>query len=71
MAKEYKVMASSLTGTYSAGRFVAESPEDACEQARAAYRNSSLGRTMRDAGAFRFYTVANFPHETENADSGR
>lgn len=65
MAREFKVMASSMTGTYSAGRFVAESAEDACDQARADYRNSGTGRALKDAGAFRFYTVSEFPHEQE------
>jgi len=61
--KEYKVMASSFRGTYTAGRFVAASAADAIEAARANYRNSDLGRTMKDVGAFRFYTVDKFPHE--------
>ena len=61
--REYKVMASSLTGTYTAGRFVASSAQEACEQAEQSYRNSMLGRTMKDAGSFRFYTVTEFPHE--------
>jgi len=63
--KEYKVMCSNMSATYSAGRFVASSPEEACEMARDAYRNSSVGRTMKDVGAFRFYTVSQFPYERE------
>lgn len=66
MAKEFKVMASSFIGTYTAGRFVAESAEDAIDQARQKYRDSQLGRTMQDVGAFRFYTVSEFPHERED-----
>ena len=63
--KEYKVMCSSMTATYSAGRFVASSANEACEMARDEYSNSSLGRTLKDAGAFRFYTVSQFPYERD------
>lgn len=55
MSKPYRVKASSMTATYTAGVFVADSAEDACEQARENYRRSDLGRTLRDVGAFRFY----------------
>lgn len=61
--REYKVRASNMSATYNAGRFIAESPAEACEMARASYANSSLGRTMRDVGAFRFFVVDRFPHE--------
>ena len=47
-----------MRGTYNAGRFCAESIEEAIEMAREAYRNSSLGRTLKDVGAFRFYERA-------------
>ena len=63
--REYKIMASSMTGTYSAGRHCANSAAEACEMARIAYRDSILGRTQRDAGAYRFYTVSKFPYEYE------
>lgn len=66
--KEFKVMASSFNGTYRAGKFIAESADDAIEQARQSYRRSPLGRTLNDAGAFRFYTVSEFPHEHEVED---
>lgn len=65
MAKEYKVMCSNMFATYNAGRFIADSAADACEQARENYRNSPTGRALKDAGAFRFYTVLEFPHERE------
>ena len=64
--REYKVMCSSMIATYSAGRYIASSPEEACEMAREEYRNSSLGRQLKDVGAFRFYTVSKFPYEDEN-----
>lgn len=64
--REYKVMASSMTATYSAGRFVAASPAEACEMARKEYCDNSLGRQLEDAGAFRFYTVSQFPHERDD-----
>lgn len=63
MSREYKVRASSMTASYNAGRFIANSPGEACEMARAEYARSSLGRGLKDAGAFRFYTVDKFPHE--------
>ena len=53
--KLYHVSASSLTATYSAGKFIAESPEEAKQKAKDRYRNSSLGRTLKDVGAFHFY----------------
>ena len=64
--REYKVMCSSMTATYSAGRFIAPTPEAACEMAREAYAKSVLGRSLRDVGAFRFYTVSQFPYERED-----
>lgn len=65
MAREYRVQASSLTATYNAGRFVAESPEQACRMAREEYGRSATGRMLKDAGAFRFYTVDRFTHEED------
>ena len=55
--KQYKVMASSMTATYSAGKFMAKSAHDAIEMARENYRCSQLGQTLKDVGSFRFYTV--------------
>jgi len=66
--EEYKVMASSMTGTYAAGRHIANSASEACEMARVAYRNSPLGRALQDTGAYRFYTVSGFPYEAERRD---
>jgi hypothetical protein len=62
--REYKVMASNMSATYSAGRFIASSAKEACQMAREKYASSSLGRALKDAGAFRFYTVSKFPHES-------
>jgi len=59
--KEYKVMASSMTATYRAGRFVANSKEEAIRMAQDDYRKSELGRTLKDCGAFRFYVVSDWP----------
>ena len=53
--KVYSVSASSLSGTYTAGRFVAESKADAIDKARERYRRSNLGYHMNDIAAFRFY----------------
>lgn len=54
---ERTVMAANMYGTYTAGVFCADSDAEAIEQARAAYRDSALGRSLRDAAAFRFYVV--------------
>ena len=54
----YKMGASSMSGTYTAGTFVAESEDEAQEKAREAYRNSPLGRGLKNAGAFRFYVIS-------------
>ncbi len=64
--RPYKVMASSMTATYTAGTFCADSAAEACEQARNNYRDSQLGRTLKDVGAFRFYTVSQFPYEQDS-----
>ena len=56
--KQYKVMASSMIATYNAGTFTAKSAADAIEMAREKYRNSPLGRQLKDVGSFNFYTVA-------------
>lgn len=57
MSKLYRVKASSMVATYTAGTFVADSPAEACEMARDHYRDSDLGRTLKDVGAFRFYAT--------------
>lgn len=67
--KEYKVMCSNMSATYSAGHFIADSAAEACDMAREAYRKSDLGRALKDAGAFRFYTVDKFPHEREEEEN--
>lgn len=68
MSREYKVCASSMTATFSAGRFVAETPKQACDMARDNYAQSLTGRALKDARAFRFYTVSRFPHEEQHED---
>ena len=64
--KEYRVMCSSMSATYSAGRYVANTAEEACQMAREEYQNSSLGKQLKDVGAFRFYTVSKFPYEDDS-----
>ena len=49
------VKASSMSATYSAGVFCTATDGEAIEQAREAYQNSGLGRSLKDVGAFRFY----------------
>lgn len=61
--REFKVRASSMSASYNAGVHVAESPREACEKAREWYRNSSLGRQLRDVMAFDFYVVDRFDYE--------
>jgi hypothetical protein len=61
------VKASNFSATYTAGRFVAGSPEEAIEQAREEYRNSPIGRSLKDAGSFRFY-VADEPPQRGSDD---
>lgn len=51
------VRASSLSATYTAGIFCTETDTEAIEQAKEEYATSSLGRQMRDVGAFRFYVA--------------
>ena len=63
MAREHHVRASSLSATYNAGRFVADSPQEAIEMAREQYQRSPLGRQMNDVRAFRFYVAT--PEESE------
>jgi hypothetical protein len=45
---KYKIQASSLTATYSAGTFTADSSNEACEMAKKDYMNSPLGRALKD-----------------------
>ena len=63
--KEFKVMSSNMSATYTAGKFIAETAAEAVKMARDGYRKSSLGKTLGDVGAFRFYVVDSFPHEKE------
>lgn len=51
----YRVGKASPYATYGAGTYVAASPEEAVEKARADYRRSETGRALHDVGAFRFY----------------
>jgi len=64
--RQYKVMASHIGGTYSAGTFCANSPQEACQQARENYAKSDLGRTLKDVRSFTFYTVDKFPYEEDS-----
>jgi GTP cyclohydrolase III len=57
----FKVMASNLHATYRASEYTAETPEEAIEQAREAYRNLETGRILKDVGSFRFFTVSEYP----------
>jgi hypothetical protein len=53
----WRVKASNLHATYTAGVYVTDTAQEACEQARDDYRDSPLGRACKDVGAFRFYAV--------------
>ena len=53
--KVYSIGASNMSATYSAGKYIAESRDEAIQKARENYRRSPLGRALRDVGAFRFY----------------
>ncbi len=55
--REYLIKASNMSATYTAGRFCANSAEEAKEMAREKYRNSILGRELKDTGAFRFWVA--------------
>jgi len=63
------VKASSLTATYNAGIHCTETDSEAIELAREQYRNSPLGRQLRDVGAFRFYVAARGRDAYEAAES--
>jgi len=56
--KLYTVKANSFSGVYNAGRYVADSPEEAKRKAAEDYRSSPLGRTQKDVGAFHFFITA-------------
>lgn len=56
--REYLVKCSNMHATYTAGRYVADSPADAKEMARDEYRKSPLGRQLRDVGAFTFWIAS-------------
>jgi hypothetical protein len=66
MAEQYKVGASNMRATYNAGLWLAESEEAAIEMARDDYRNSPLGRDLKDVGSFRFYIVDKFDYEDDD-----
>lgn len=68
MFKEYRVKASHIGGTYNAGKFIAETPQEACEMAREKYRRSDLGRTLKDVNSFHFYVVDKFDYEYEETE---
>lgn len=46
-----------MSATYNAGVFCTDSDQEAIEQAREKYSTSSLGRQLKDIGAFRFYVA--------------
>lgn len=50
-----RVKAANFHGTYNAGVFDTDTDAEAIEQARESYQRSGLGRTLKDAGAFRFF----------------
>lgn len=51
------VKASNMSATYNAGIYCTATDAEAIEQARENYRSSSLGRQLKDVGAFRFYVA--------------
>jgi hypothetical protein len=53
--REYLIKASNMSATYTAGRYCANSPQEACAMAREDYRNSAMGRQFKDTAAFRFW----------------
>jgi hypothetical protein len=56
-SRRRKVMAANFHGTYNAGTYETESDTEAIELARERYRSSSLGRGLKDVGAFRFWVA--------------
>lgn len=69
MMEEFWVQASSLSATHNAGKYFADSPQEACDMARRDYADSPAGRNMGDVGAYWFYTVEKFDIEQEDAGS--
>lgn len=57
MIQPRKVRASSMSATYNAGVFCTATDAEAIQQAREQYRDSTLGRSMKDVGAFHFYVA--------------
>jgi hypothetical protein len=57
MMQPRKVRASNMSATYDAGVFCTETDAEAVAQAREKYRDSSLGRALKDTGAFHFYVA--------------
>lgn len=51
------VKASNFSATYNAGIYCTETDAEAIKQARDKYRDSNMGRTMNDVGAFNFYVA--------------
>jgi hypothetical protein len=66
--EEFKVCASSMIATYNAGKWLAESEEEAIEMAQQDYRNSPLGQMLKDVNGFRFYIVDQFDYEENDDD---
>jgi len=56
--KNYLVKCSNFYATYSAGKYQAESEQEAIEKARREYADSSLGRMLKDVGAFSFWVAS-------------
>ena len=51
-------MASSFRGTYTAGRYLTATDDEAIEKARDDYARSATGRDLKDVGAFRFWVAS-------------
>ena len=58
--REFRVRAANFYATYNAGRYVAESAENAIEQAKQEGR-----RAGTHPGEFKFFVVDKFPDEKE------
>lgn len=61
--REYIVQCSNMRATYTAGTYVADSPEEAKRLAREDYRKSAIGRALSDVGAFRFWVSSPVPSQ--------
>lgn len=55
--KEYLVGAANFHATYTAGRFIANSPQEAIEKAKEDYKKSGIGRALKDISSFRFFIM--------------